>query len=275
MGPGIPGGIVLEQVDHSTLRKNKANRVWDACSLVHSDENTVEENDFSHASNTCMRLWTACRNRVSKNELSWGLRIKKGEVHARDSACLLVESGSNNNRFLENDIRHGGDGVFIRALNGWVSSGNVFEGNDASYAHNNCFEAQSPRNTYRRNRANHGSHGFWLGISDQTVLEDNEACFNGDPDGHHNAPWPFNYAPYDAESRARRHHLRRSGKPHDRAPQQVHRQPRCRHRLVRRFVAQAPVQGLPLGPRTEHLPRQPLGNLPGVRRLDRHGGQRL
>ncbi len=182
-GPEFSGGIVLEKVDRSTLRKNKANRVWDACSLVQSDENIVEENDFSHTSDTCLRLWTACRNRVRNNNLSWGLRIKKGEVHARDSACVLVESGSNDNRFLDNDIRHGGDGVFIRALNGWVSSGNVFEGNDASYAHNNCFEAQSPRNTYRRNKANHGSHGFWLGMSDQTVLEDNEACYNGDPEG--------------------------------------------------------------------------------------------
>jgi parallel beta-helix repeat protein len=195
-GPVFRGGIVLERVEHSTLRKNKANRVWDACSLVNSDDNTLEENDFSHASNTCLRLWTACRNKVRQNDLSWGVRIKTGEVHARDSACVLVESGSNDNLFLDNDIRHGGDGVFIRALNGWVSSGNVFEGNDASYAHNNCFEAQSPRNTYRGNKANHGSHGFWLGISDQTVLEDNEACYNGDPKGHHNAPFPFNYAPY-------------------------------------------------------------------------------
>jgi nitrous oxidase accessory protein NosD len=194
-GPEFRGGIVLEHVTHSTLRMNRANRVWDACSLIHSDDNTLEENDFSHASNTCLRLWTACRNRVRKNNLSWGLRIKTGEVHARDSACLLVESGSNDNRFLDNDVRHGGDGVFVRALNGWVSSGNLFEDNDASYAHNNCFEGQSPRNTYRHNKANHGSHGFWLGISDQTVLEDNEACDNGDPKGHHNAPWPFSYAP--------------------------------------------------------------------------------
>ena len=44
--------------------------------------------------------------------------------------------------------------------------------------------------------ANHGSHGFWLGISDQTVLEDNEACYNGEPEGHHNAPFPFPSAPY-------------------------------------------------------------------------------
>jgi parallel beta-helix repeat protein len=194
---GREGGIVLERVSHSTLRHNKANHVWDACCLVDSDDNTVEQNDFSHTSNTCLSLWTACRNTVRKNNLSWGIRIKPGETHARDSACLLVESGSNDNRFLNNDITHGGDGVFVRSLNGWPSRGNLFEGNDASYAHNNCFEGQSPNNRYRRNKANHGSHGFWLGISDHTILEDNEACYNGQPDGPHNAPWPFKYAPYE------------------------------------------------------------------------------
>jgi parallel beta-helix repeat protein len=195
-GPEFRGGIVFDRVNGSALRNNKAERNWDACSLIESDGNTLEGNDFSHASNSCLRLWTSCRNRISKNDLSWGIRIKPGETHARDSAGVLVESGSNDNRFLENDIQHGGDGVFIRALNGWVSSGNIFDGNNASHANNNCFEAQSPRNTYRHNKANHGSHGFWLGISDQTVLEDNEACYNGDPNGLHNAPWEFKYAPY-------------------------------------------------------------------------------
>src|SRR5262249_35623817 len=80
------------------------------------------------------------------------------------------------------------DGIFIRVLNQWVSTGNVFEENDCSYANNNCFEAWSPRNTYRRNRANHGSYGFWLGASDQSVLVDNEASYNGLPDGFHNSP---------------------------------------------------------------------------------------
>ena len=64
-------------------------------------------------------------------------------------------------------------------LNGWVCTGNCFERNDASYANNIGFEAWSPRNTYRNNKANHGSYGFWLGASDQTLLEGNEASYNG------------------------------------------------------------------------------------------------
>jgi parallel beta-helix repeat protein len=185
---GRRGGIVLERVHQSMLKKNRANRVWDGCVLVDGNENTLEGNDFSHTSNTCLKLWHSSRNTIKKNILSYGLRIDPGEVHARDSTSVLIESGSNDNRFIDNDCTHGGDGIFVRVLNQWVSTGNIFEGNDCSYANNNGFEAWSPRNTYLRNKANHCSYGFWLGASDQTVLIENEASFNGLPAGFHNSP---------------------------------------------------------------------------------------
>ena len=185
---GRRGGILLERVTGSTLRGNKANRVWDACVLVDSSDNLLEDNDFSHTSNTCLKLWTACRNTVRNNNLSYGLRKDPGEVHARDSTCVLIESGSNDNHFIGNNCTYGGDGIFVRVLNNWVSTGNVFEENDCSYANNNCVEAWSPRNIWRRNKANHGSYGFWLGASDQNEVIGNEASFNGLPDGFHNSP---------------------------------------------------------------------------------------
>jgi len=132
--------------------------------------------------------WTSSRNRILHNNLSWGIRIDPGEVHARDSTSVLIESGSNDNYFFRNDITHGGDGIFIRVLNGWVSTGNVFVENDCSWANNNCVESWSPGNTYIRNKANHCSYGFWLGGSDRSVLIGNEAAYNGLPDGKHNAP---------------------------------------------------------------------------------------
>lgn len=185
---GRRGGIVLHRVTKSRLARNKANRVWDACVLLESDDNTLVGNDFSRCSNTCLKMWTASRNRIEENNLSYGIRKNPGEVHARDSTSVLIESGSNSNKFIRNNCRYGGDGVFIRVLNGWVSTDNYFEENDCSYANNNCFEAWSPRNTYVRNKANHGSYGFWLGASDQTVLIDNEASFNGLKSGNHNSP---------------------------------------------------------------------------------------
>ncbi len=186
------GGIRLEDVHQSVIRHNHANRVWDALHLVDSDDNLVEDNDFSHCSNTCAKLWHSSHNQFLNNNLSYGIRIDRaaGEVHARDSTSVLIETGSNDNYWYRNDITHGGDGIFIRPLNRWVSRGNVFVENDTSYANNNCVESWSPGNTFIRNAANHGSYGFWLGGSDQTVLIGNEAAFNGLTNGYHNAPEP-------------------------------------------------------------------------------------
>jgi parallel beta-helix repeat protein len=185
---GRRGGIVLERVHASRLRSNRANRVWDACVLVDSNENHLEGNDFSHTSNTCLKLWHSSRNTITKNLLTHGIRLQPGEVHARDSTSVLIESGSNFNRMIDNDCRHGGDGIFIRVLNGWCSTDNYFEGNDCSHANNNGIECWAPRNEFVRNKANHCSYGFWLGGSDQTRLIDNEASFNGLASGPHNSP---------------------------------------------------------------------------------------
>lgn len=185
---GRRGGILLEHVQLSSFAKNRANHVWDACSLVNSDGNTFVGNDFSHTSNTCLKLWTSCKNKFGGNNFSYGIRIAPGEVHARDSTSVLIESGSNGNHFSNNDCTYGGDGIFIRVLNGWCSTDNLFDGNDCSYANNNGIECWAPRNTFWRNKANHCSYGFWLGGSDQTRLVDNEACFNGLAGGFHNSP---------------------------------------------------------------------------------------
>ncbi|HAK97016.1 MAG TPA: hypothetical protein DCM87_19000 [Planctomycetes bacterium] len=180
------GGIILTGISESVIRECRANSVWNGLDLRECSGNLIEKNDFSHCSNVCLKLWTACRNTVRDNDLSYGLRISPGEVHARDSTSVLIESGSDDNRFERNDVTHGGDGIFIRVLNGWTSRRNVFIENDCSYANNNGFEAWSPDNTYIRNKANWCSYGFWLGGSDHTVLIENEAGYNGM--GFRNAP---------------------------------------------------------------------------------------
>jgi len=185
---GRRGGMLLDRVSHSTLLRNRANRVWDGCVLLDSSDNLMIDNDFSDCSNTCLKLWTACRNSIRRNKLSRGIRIVPGEVHARDSTSVLIESGSCENVFLHNDCTHGGDGIFVRVLNGWCSTDNHFEANDCSYANNNGIECWAPRNMFIANTANHCSYGFWLGGSDQTRLINNEASFNGLASGHHNSP---------------------------------------------------------------------------------------
>src|SRR6476660_4404703 len=71
---GRRGGIVLTGVKKSTLRKNKAHNVWDACVLVDCDENLLEGNDFSHTSNTCLKMWNSSGNIIQDNILSHGIR---------------------------------------------------------------------------------------------------------------------------------------------------------------------------------------------------------
>ncbi|HET6487715.1 MAG TPA: right-handed parallel beta-helix repeat-containing protein [Spirochaetia bacterium] len=193
-GEGVEqnGAVYLEEVHDSVIRRNRGLRVWNGITLRRCTGNRIERNVFSHCSNTCLKLAQSSANLIRDNVFSWGLRIYPGEVHARDSVSLLVESGSNDNRFLYNDFTHGGDGIFVRVLNHWCSRGNLFQGNDCSHANNNAVESWSPGNRYVANRANRSSYGFWLGGSDETALVGNQVMHNGK--GPRNAPEPFGNA---------------------------------------------------------------------------------
>ncbi len=194
-GDGVEryGAFYLENVHDSRLISNSATGVWNGISLRRCTGLEIEKNSIHHCSNTCLKMIQSSRNTIRDNDLSWGIRIyQPEEVHARDSVSLLVESGSNDNSFLRNDFSHGGDGVFIRVLNSWCSTGNVFEENDCSDANNNAIEAWSPGNVYRNNKANRSSYGIWLGGSDDTVLIGNEVKDNGK--SFQNAPEPFGNA---------------------------------------------------------------------------------
>lgn len=179
-GDGEPdGALFLEYVTKSKIRRNKGNNVWNGLNLLHCDGNEISDNEFSHCTNVCLKMWRSSHNEIINNIMNYGIRIAPGEVHARDSTSVLIETASNYNKFLHNDFTYGGDGVFIRSLNGVISTGNYFEGNDASYAHNNAWEVWDTGNTFIRNKGNHSSYGFWLGGSDHTILIGNEAAYNG------------------------------------------------------------------------------------------------
>lgn len=189
---GFHGGILLEHVCGSLVEHCRAQGVWDALNMRFCDDNKVYGNSFSHTSDTGLKLWRCCRNEFNGNDFSYGIRIDPGEVHARDSSCVLIECGSNDNTFTGNDMTHGGDGLFVRVLNGWMSTGNTFTDNDCSYANNNAIEAWADGNSYIGNKANHSSYGFWLGGSDNTVIRGNEVAYNGAV--NRNAPEAFGNA---------------------------------------------------------------------------------
>lgn len=173
------GGIVMINSHHNVLAFNKANNVWSALVMRYTNDNDIRNNDFSHTSNVGLRCWGASYNLIEDNDFSWGIRKAPNEVHARDSSCVLIESGSHHNIFRRNDMRYGGDGLFIRSLNNVMSMYNLFEENDTSFANNNAIEAWDAHNTYIRNKANYSSYGFWLGCSDHCILIGNEVIGNG------------------------------------------------------------------------------------------------
>lgn len=212
---GEHGAIVMRSCRRSEIVSCRAREVWDALNLRDCEECNVYGCDFSHTSDTGLKLWHSSRCHIANCDFSYGIRIDPGEVHARDSSSVLIESGSDDNWFFGNDMSHGGDGLFIRVLNGWMSCGNVFIENDCSYANNNAIEAWSDRNTYIRNKANYSSYGFWLGNSDYTVLEGNEAAFNGDPAWHSNAPESFGNAGIAIVNGSGSHSVLRGNDIHD------------------------------------------------------------
>ncbi len=109
------GGMVLEKCIGNEIGRNRATDVWSALVLRESSRNYVHHNNCSHTSNVGLRMWLACHNRIEENNFSWGLRKNPDEVHARDSSCVLIESGSCHNVLRKNDMRYGGDGLFIRS----------------------------------------------------------------------------------------------------------------------------------------------------------------
>lgn len=191
---GEHGAFVLRSSDCCRILNCRANNVWDALNMRHCSDCLICGCDFSHTSDTGLKLWHSCRNQIVNCDFSYGIRIDPGEVHARDSSSVLIESGSDDNWFFGNDMSHGGDGLFIRVLNGWMSCRNTFVNNDCSYANNNAIEAWADYNTYIGNKASYSSYGFWLGNSDYTVVEDNEVAFNGHAQWHNNAPEAFGNA---------------------------------------------------------------------------------
>lgn len=186
------GGMLLIDSKENQLIANTASNVWSALVLRNSHHNLVQHNCCSHTSNVGLRLWLSSHNTFEDNDFSWGIRKDPNEVHARDSSCVLIESASSYNVFKRNDMRYGGDGLFIRSLNNMMSMYNVFEENDTSYANNNAIEAWDAHNTYIRNKANYSSYGFWLGCSDHTILQENEVIGNGSV--FRNAPESFGNA---------------------------------------------------------------------------------
>ena len=162
-------GIILDRVNNS--------QVYDC--------------DCSFLSGWGVAMWRSSGNLISRNALDFCIRGYSHKVYNRgqDSAGLLMFEQCNNNHILENSITHGGDGIFgfagKEALAGTEPlgcNGNVFAGNDLSYAAAHGLEMTfSQGNVIRGNQFTENAIcGIWGGYSFGTVIQGNQFSGNGD-----------------------------------------------------------------------------------------------
>ena len=186
------GGFVLRDCRHCLLSQSSAQHEWDAVDMVRSDDNQIQDCDLSYNSNWGVHLWASSRNTVQRNRAVW-CTTGAGTLYQAltgwqtyDAEAICIEHNSNDNTIAQNDLREGGDGIFIRAnegpltpngppvpvLNG--SHRNRLLNNDCSYSPNNAIEVDLVDDTViSGNNCSHSNYGMWLGISQRCIVKNN------------------------------------------------------------------------------------------------------
>lgn len=188
-------GILVRRSHHCVIKRCQAQYAWDGVDLVDSDKCTVVSCELSYNNNWGVHLWKASENTIQGNRAIWcttggGMRYQSlSGWSTLDSAGVCIEHESNNNLIADNDLRFGGDGVFIRANEGPAilgqtvpprhsSDGNRIIGNDCSFSPNNAIEVDLVASTrIEQNNCSFSNYGLWLGYSRNTVVRRN-TCLN-------------------------------------------------------------------------------------------------
>lgn len=179
------GGLRLERVTDSRVEDNALGENWNGIELRDSHRNTVQRNQAAGCSNTGGFLLGSNENVLADNDMSYGIRGDGLEfplswygIDTRDSASLLVDGGSSDNRFEGNDLRYGGDGLFLRSVYGACPEWNVSIGNDTSFSPHNAIENWCDHNDFIDNEASESNYGLWLGGGDFMLVSGNRAIAN-------------------------------------------------------------------------------------------------
>ena len=177
---GFGGGIYLREVSDSLIQGNDLNNNFNGLDLVRSNANTVRGNNASNNGNIGIHLLGSSGNIIEENRADHCIRFTgRFPNDTADSAGLLLEEYSHNNRIVRNTMRYSGDGLFIRANNRHSSNHNYVAHNDGSFSPNNAFEAVfSEHNVFEDNVADFSNYGFWLGYSRHTVVRRNRVRGN-------------------------------------------------------------------------------------------------
>jgi parallel beta-helix repeat protein len=187
------GGIVIRDSRNCRVIKCKAVWQWDGIDVVRSTGCIIEEGDFSYNNNWGVHFWDSSRNVFRRNTAVWcttgASLLYQGTAgwQTYDAQAVAIDHNSHENLIEDNDLRFGGDGIFIRANEGALypetgmmtpvrngSHRNILRGNDCSYSPNNAIEVDFVDDTIiEGNNCSNSNYGLWLGYSRRAQVRGN------------------------------------------------------------------------------------------------------
>jgi parallel beta-helix repeat protein len=189
------GGILLRDSRDCSVRRCRSQYQWDGIDIVRSEGNVIADGDFSFNGNWGLHLWNASRNIFRHNRAVW-CTTGEGTLfqaltgwQTYDSQAVGIDHNSNENLIEGNDLRFGGDAIFIRANEGPITPGtvvpprngshrNVLRNNDCSFSPNNAIEVDLVDDTViENNNCSNSNYGMWLGYSRRCIVRGN-TCVN-------------------------------------------------------------------------------------------------
>ncbi len=184
-------GFLVRDSSNVKLGRCSAMYAWDGLDLVNSDHCSAQDCNFSYNENWGVHIWRSNFNIINHCTAIW-CTTGRGKLYQAltgwqtyDADAVLIEHGSDNNTISDNDLRYGGDGIFIRSNEAPVTPGtavpHVFSsdnnrliGNDCSYSPNNAIEVDFVKGTLiERNNCSLSNYGMWLGYSRYSKVVEN------------------------------------------------------------------------------------------------------
>ena len=189
------GGIVIRDSKNCSVLRCRSQYQWDGIDVVRSEGNLIADGDFSFNGNWGLHLWNSSRNIFRHNRAVW-CTTGEGTLfqaltgwQTYDSQAVGIDHNSNENTIEGNDLRFGGDAIFIRANEGPITPGtvvpprngshrNILRNNDCSFSPNNAIEVDLVDDTIiENNNCSHSNYGLWLGYSRRCIVRGN-ICIN-------------------------------------------------------------------------------------------------
>ena len=189
------GGIVIRDSRNCLVKQCTSQHQWDGIDVIRSDNNVIENGDFSYNGNWGVHFWNSSKNTFRNNQAVW-CTTGSGTLYQAltgwqtyDAQAVGIDHNSNENRIEANDLRFGGDAIFIRANEGPITSGtvvpprngshrNILRNNDCSFSPNNAIEVDLVDDTIiEGNNCSFSNYGMWLGYSRRCLVRNN-ICLN-------------------------------------------------------------------------------------------------